>query len=443
MNKRIHRRDFLKAGTLALGFPTIIPSTVLGQNGNVAPSERVGVGKISCGNQSRAADMYRQYEKSQIVAVCDPKTDKRKANSKKYGNCPDYNDFRDLLDNKDVDAVHISTADHWHVPIALAAARAGKDMYAEKPLGISINHDLKAREIVDKHKRVFQYGSMGRSSVYPRSGIELVLNGHIGDVKELYVWAPCSRSGGSATPVLPVPKGFDYDMWLGPAPEAPFCADRALTSGSKNGIFHIYDYAIGFVAGWGAHPMNRMQWWADNAGMKEIPVKYEAKGTLPTEGLFNVITHWDSTCTYANGIKMRFMDDVTAKKVKPHPAVTRVAARSRNGTCFVGTKGWVAVTGGSCFTSSEKLRKQRVNPGPKRLIVSKQHVQNFVDCVISRETPVDDLHSAVRSDIICHLTDIGCRLKTPLTWDPIKETIVGNTEAQKMMSRELRKPWTL
>ena len=152
------RRDFIRKTALTgavLGFPTIIPSTVLGQNGNVPPSERVGIGLIATGNRSSYAVRYKQYAKSQITAVCDPITSRRKNASRKYGNCPDYNDFRELLKNKDVDAVHITTADHWHVPIALAAARAGKDMYTEKPLGISINHDIKSREIVDKHKRIF------------------------------------------------------------------------------------------------------------------------------------------------------------------------------------------------------------------------------------------------------------------------------------------------
>jgi len=435
------RRDFISrtaATGAALGFPTIIPATVLGKNGAVAPSERVGIGKIACGGRSRYADMYQRYPKSQIVAVCDPITARRKADSKKYGNCPDYNDFRELLKNKDVDAVHITTADHWHVPIAIAAARAGKDMYTEKPLGISINHDIKSREIVDKHKRMFQYGAQQRSIAYVRLGIQLVLNGHIGDVKEAYVWCPHSYSGGSATPVLPVPEGYDYNMWLGPAPEAPFCASRGLTRGDRKGIFQIYDYAIGFMAGWGAHPMDMLQWWADNAGMKEIPVKYEAKGTLPTQGLFNVITHWDATCTYANGIKMRFMDNITAMKVKPHPGVY-----GRHGTLFVGTKGWVNVSRDGWKVSSEEIRKQAKNPGDKLLVVSRDQIQNFVDSVISRETPVDDLHSAVRSDIICHLTDIACRQKKPITWDLKKETIVDNKEAVAMMSRDLRKPWTL
>ncbi|MHC4506612.1 MAG: Gfo/Idh/MocA family protein [Planctomycetota bacterium] len=435
--RTIGRRNFLKAGGMAgaaIGLPTIIPSTVLG----ASPNGRVGVGKISCGGRSSYANRYQRYSRSQIVAVCDPISSRRLRDKKRFGNCPDYNDFRELLANKDVDAVHISTADHWHVPIAIMAAKAGKDMYVEKPLGISINHDLKSRVIVDKYKRLVQYGAQQRSILHVRLGIQLVLNGHIGDVKEAYVWCPHGHSGGSATPVLPIPDGYDYNMWLGPAPEAPFCKDRAIPTGARNGIFHIYDYAIGFMAGWGAHPMDMLQWWADNAGMKTIPTRYEATGTLPTKGLFNTVTNWDAKCTYENGLKMRFMDDITARKVKPHPGVY-----GGHGTLFVGSKGWVTVSRGGWKVSSEEIRRKAKDPGDKRLVVSRDQIQNLVDCVISREQPVDDLHSAVRSDIICHLTDICVRRGRPITWDLEKETIVGDAEAVKMMSRPLREPWTL
>ncbi|MHC4250535.1 MAG: gfo/Idh/MocA family oxidoreductase, partial [Planctomycetota bacterium] len=226
--------------------------------------------------------------------------------------------------------------------------------------------------------------------------------------------------------------------WLGPAPEAPFCKDRAMGGGHRNGIFHIYDYAIGFMAGWGAHPMDMLQWWADNAGLKTIPTRYEGTGKLPTKGLFNTITNWDATCTYANGLKMRFMDDVTSKKLKPHKGVF-----GDHGTLFVGSEGWVTVSRYGWKVSPEETRKKAKDPGAKRLKVSRDQITNFVDCVISREEPVDNLHSAVRSDIICHLTDICIRRARPIAWDPAKETITGDSEAVKMMSRPLRKPWTL
>lgn len=441
---KVSRRSFLKNTAFAgavVGFPSIIPASALGKDGKVAPSERVGVGLIACGSRARYASQYKKNPKSQVIAVCDPVQARREKFKGSFGHCSDYSDFRELLQRDDIDAVHIATSDHWHVPIALLAAKAGKDIYSEKPLGISIEHDKKSRAIVDKYKRVFQYGAQQRSITHVRLGIQLVLNGHIGDVKEVYVWAPQGSSGGSPTPVLPVPDGFDYNMWLGPAPNAPYCHDRVPLDQfgtGRNGIFHIYDYAIGFMAGWGAHPMDMLQWWADNSGRAEIPVHYEGTGVLPTEGLFNTVTHWDMHCTYADGLKMRFMDTKTANKKKPHHGI-----RGGHGTLFVGTKGWVMVARNTWKVNPVELRKEAKNPGNKLLKVSKDQIGNFVDCVISRETPVDDLYSAVRSDIACHLTDIAIREGKPITWDNEKETIVGNPSAVKRMSRGLRAPWTL
>lgn len=440
---KITRRSFLKrtaaAGALS-AFPAIIPSGVLGRNGQVPPSDRANIGLISCGNRSGVSIDYHHYEKSQIVAVCDPVNERRLQRKLEYGNCDDYNDFRELLDRKDIDAVHISTADHWHVPISMAAARAGKDMYTEKPLGISIDQDLASRAIVDKYERVFQYGAQQRSILDVRIGIELVLNGHIGEVKELYVWAPHGESGGSPTPVLEIPDGFDYDLWLGPAQEAPFCHDRCLERTNRNGIFHIYDYAIGFIAGWGAHPVDMLQWWADNAGLKEIPIRYEGTGKIPAEGLFNTVTNWDVKCTYANGLPMRFMDDETALGMTPrlHPGI-----KGGHGTLFVGEKGWVRVSREGREVYPAELYKVGQDTGDIKLVVSENQVRNFVDAVLKREQPVDDLHSAVRSDIICHLSEISIREGKPINWDPVSETITGNDSATKRMHRPMRSPWKI
>jgi predicted dehydrogenase len=434
------RRSFVKktmaAGALA-GFPSIIPSSVLGWNGAVAPSNKAAIGLIACGNRAGLAGDYAKYGKSEIVAVCDPIDSRRLDFKKRFGGCDDYRDFRDLLARDDIDAVHIATADHWHVPISLYAAQAGKDMYTEKPLGISIEQDLKARDIVDKYERVFQYGAQQRSLGHVRLGIELVLNGHIGEVSDVYVWCQRGESGASCEEI-PVPAGFDYDLWLGPAPRAPFCRDRCLVQGQRNGIFHIHDYAIGFIAGWGAHPMDMLQWWADNSGMESaIPLRYEGRGTIPTEGLFDTVTHWDVEGVYANGIRFHFMDNETAARKAPHPGV-----RHDHGTCFVGSEGWVTTRRGGWETSSNELRQQARDPGAKRLQVSGNQVRNFVDAVLTREQPVDNLHSAVLSDVATHLSEISVRSGKVVEWDPKMETIKDN-ELRKYMHRDMRGPWKL
>ncbi len=307
-------------------------------------------------------------------------------------------------------------------------------MYTEKPLGISIEQDLKARDIVDKYGRVFQYGAQQRSMQPVRLGIELVLNGHIGDVTDVYVWAPPGESGGKCDP-MPIPEGFDYDLWLGPAPKKPFCHDRCMV---PTGIYFIYDYALGFIAGWGAHPMDMLQWWIDNTDIKgKIPVRYEGTGNIPTQGLYDTAKHWDVEGVYANGIKFHFLDNATAWNKKPHPAV-----HGSHGTCFVGTDGWVVTKRGGWETSSESLRQKAANPGEKKLKVSKSQRHDFVDCVLSREVPVDNLHSAVLSDVATHLSEIAVRSGKVVEWDLDKETI-KDPDLQKYMHREMRDPWSL
>jgi len=439
------RRNFLTATVIA-GFPAIVPPDVLAKKRKrtttkLPPSERVSLGIISCGNRSKVSKIYEDYDKSDVVAVCDPIRERRQKKLKVHPNARDYNDFRELLSCADVDAVHISTGDYWHVPISLAAARKGKDVYCEKPLGLTIEQDLAAREIVDKHNRIFQYGTQQRSMMHLRMGIELVLNGHIGEVKDVYVWAPHGLSGGSGVPVLPVPDGYDLELWTGPAPMAPFSYDRNLRQGNRNAIFHVYDYAIGFIAGWGAHPMDQAQWWADAAGL-DIPVEYHGTGSIPTEGLFNTITNWAVEAVYANGVRMHFMDDQTAHKPGRIPNLEKVK-KFGNCTMFVGSRGWVAVSRNGWAVSDEDIRKRARDPGPVRLPVSVQHQQDFVDAVLTRKQPVATLHSAVRSDIICQLSDICIRTGETIRWDSKKKSVVGSSCAISMMSREMRAPWTL
>jgi predicted dehydrogenase len=442
MNK-ISRRIFLKQSALTaatIGFPLIIPANVLGKNGTIPPSDRVNIGVISCGGRSGITEYYKRYDKSEVVAVCDPRKDRRMQKKEQFGNCADYNDFRELLLRDDVDAVHISTPDHWHVPISLAAARAGKDMYTEKPLGISIEQDLASYDILNKHKRIFQYGTQNRSTTQVRLGIELVLNGHIGDVKKVYVWCPQGETGGSKIPVLPVPEGFDYDLWLGPAPQAPFCKDRCYGEGQRVGIYHIYDYALGFIAGWGAHPLDQAQWWADKVNL-DIPVYYEGSGKIPKEGLFDTVSFWDMTCTYANGFQMRFIDDTTARKENKIPNIDQM--RFTHGTLFVGSEGWIAVSRGAWKLFPESLYDKAKDTGELKLEISQGHTDNFVDSVLERKQPISDLQSAIKSDIISHLCDISIRTGRSIKWDPQKNTIVHDTEAIKLMSRPMRAPWTI
>ena len=227
------RREFIRSAAAAAAFPYVISSTALGGEAAPAPSERVVMGHIGVGGQgSYLLENFLQVKDAKCVAVADPNKERRDKWAAKIG-CTAYNDFRELLARGDIDAVVIATQDHWHVPIAIMAAKAGKDMYVEKPLGISIEHNQAARKAVRDNNRIFQYGTQQRSDRNFRFACELTRNKYIGELKEIHAWCSDGAQGGS-TAEEPIPPGFDYDMWLGPAPQKPFNTDRCLrTDGLK------------------------------------------------------------------------------------------------------------------------------------------------------------------------------------------------------------------
>ena len=415
---RLTRREVLKGFTAAaLGAPLFIPSTTLGDDKPPPPSERITLGHIGVGNQGR--NLLRAFQGCrgvQCVAVADAYKDRREACAAQCKGKA-YADFRELLDRKDIDAVIIATPDHWHVPLALAAAKAGKDAYVEKPLGICVQQDLLCRKVFQENKRVFQYGTQQRSSSHCRLGCELVRNGRIGKVTALEVTAPDGGAGGS-TKEIPVPDGLDYDMWLGPAPKKPYTADRC----NPQGTYWIYDYSIGYLASWGAHPLDILVWGseADLVG----PMTFESTGTIPDKGLYDTVYHWDVKIQMAGGVTMTF---------KP----------GGDNTKFIGPDGWIAISRGGIKAEPKSLLETKLVDKDVRLINSMNHYQNFIDAVKSRGATVSPLADAVRSDIISHMSDIAIRLKKKITWDPKKEVIVGDEEASKMLTRPMRAPWTL
>ena len=427
----LSRRRFLKRAGLigpALAWPTIIPASVLGEN---APSKRVALGHIGGGGQGGGLlGGFLGLPQGQSVAVCDPLRERREkavqtveqrhAAAREQGGykgCKAYNDFRELIARDDIDAVVVATPDHWHVPIAIAAARAGKDVYVEKPLSISMELNKAMRQAVHQFGAVFQYGTQQRSfDQHCGFAAELVRNGYIGEVKAIHVVAPNGETGGRCEP-QPVPDGLDYNLWLGPAPTAPYAADRVLGVGR----WHIYDYALGFIAGWGAHPLDIAHW-----GYPQIPVEYEGTGRIPTEGLFDTIVDWDVSGRYASGAEftLKTGSDLTT---------------------FVGTEGWVAAGRDRQTLAAQpaSLLRVKIKPDETHLLAEDNHYANFLNCVLSRRTPASNIDSAVQSDFMSHLGDITIRLGRKIRWDPEKETIVGDDCAARMMRRALRVPWTV
>ena len=430
------------AGALVAA-PQIVKAQTLGKGGAVAANSRINMAVLATGSRASAAAPYFRDKRCQVTVLCDP--NKKRIAKYKERLCKDFSgletqDFREALADKNVDAVHISTGDHWHVPMSLAAARAGKHAYCEKPLGISIEQCLAAKAITEKHKRIFQYGTQNRSLNPVRLGIQLALNGYIGDIKKAYVWAPRGASGGSATPVLPVPPDLDYDLWLGPAPEKPFCHDRCIQQGGRTGIYHIYDYAIGFIAGWGAHPVDQFQWYADQKGMI-LPESVKGTGTIPREGLFDTITDWDIDTVYKCGFEMKFMDVQTCHKYMDKGAIP--VSKTGHGSMFVGEKGWINVHRGGWAFSSDDIRKQAKDEMKIKLKVSNNHQLNFIDAIQGKTETVSDLDAAIRSDIICHLSDIAIRTGKEVKWDEKKKTIVGDDQQISMMKRDMRSGYGL
>ena len=441
---RPSRREFLKCTAAAAAAPLILPSRAWGQD---APSNRVNLALIGAGGRgSGLLNDAVHLPEAQLLAVCDCFQERRESTREKLNAfykgdmVKAYTDFREVLARDDIDGVIVATPDHWHVPIAIAAARAGKAMYVEKPLAVSLKWAEELRRVARDRMSVFQYGTQQRSAPQFRQACELARNGYLGQIERVEAWCPDMSSQYAAfhvpqfgcTDPAPVPDGFDYDRWLGPAPEKPYTVDRC----TNYGAYHTYDYALGFIAGWGAHPLDIAQWGLD--ADHTSPTYYEGTGSIPEKGLYQTIDSWDMTCTYENGVKMRFMGHRVAE-----PVVTAYRAWKDHGTTFFGSEGWVSVDRGGIYSSDPKLLAATLKSSDTHLKVSDSHMQNFVACVKSGEQTICPLEHAIRSDTISHLCDIAIRLGRPVRWDPLRERVLEDPEATQMLSRPLRPPWDL
>jgi predicted dehydrogenase len=454
------RRDFLRQTTglaLSAGFlPSIVPASALGKSGHLAASGRVVVGCIGTGERGRAVlGGFLPQKDVQVVAVCDVKTDQlalaRDQVNKQYQNqdCATYGDFRELVARKDIDAFLIATPDHWHVLAALAVVRAGKDVYLEKPMGLSLTEDWTLRKEVHRHNRVFQFGTQQRSSRLFRLACELVRNGRIGKLKHINVWAPGSAPGGS-TQEVPVPPGLNYDLWLGPAPFKPHIQDLCSSEADKKTWWFKSDYALGFIAGWGVHPLDIAAWGAD---LFNGPIELEGRGTFHCEGLCDTATIWDINCRFGAGVTMKFVGvpnggnrglatcDTWPQETEWRQRYRRI---SSHGTAFEGTEGWVHIDRDGINLQPENLIDANPDEFKVKLVKSPDHVRNFVDAVKNRSETVCNIDEAVQSDTLCHLSEIAMRLNRKIVWDPRKERFVDYDQANlRLLPRKMRPPWHL
>lgn len=455
MNTSLTRRAFLRRTTLAAAaasFPAVFPATVLGRGGAVAPGSRIGLAIIGAGPQGRGVlGGFLTQPDCQVVALCDVLERSREECRKqinghyKHEQCAVHSDYRQVLARPDVDAVLIATPDHWHVPIAVAAARAGKDMYLEKPMGMSFAEDQLLRAAAQRHKVMFQFGTQQRSSREFQRAVELVRNGRIGRLRAINVWCAASRPGGPTAPIA-APAGLDYDFWLGPAPSTPYTDGKAFDNGPawKTWWFN-YDYALGFIAGWGVHPLDIALW--GHPAMMRGPMEIEGQGVIPATGACNTSVAWDVKFSFADGVVMRFrgMPNGYEEKTPLNDFAEwrdRYGKISDHGTAFEGTDGWVEVHRGGLRTHPESLAEVKLADGGWRSPRSNHHQKNLLEAIRARQPAICGLEESVQADLLCQLSDIATRLPRKLHFDPVKETFPGDAEANRRLAlRPQRAPW--
>ena len=447
-----------EAAVAAAAFPSIIPSSVLGFGPSPAPGDRIGVGCIGGGPQGVGVMSRFLAEKdARVLAVCDVKEERLQSARNRvnavYENedCAAYKDFRELVARKDIDVVLIATPDHWHALTALAALRAGKDIYCEKPLGLSLAEHQMLREEINRRKRIFQFGTQQRSDARFRRACELVLNGRIGKLRHINVWAPGSAPGGS-TRIVPVPETLDYNFWTGPAPYRPYTEDRCFADDVTKTWWFISDYTLGFITGWGIHPMD-IALWGGGAELFTGPLEAEGFGRIPSEGACNTATIWDVSFTFHGGVTMKFVGNPNGRNSgdptgEPWPQEqewrNHYRKISTHGTAFEGTDGWVHVDRSGINVHPASLLDEKPEDYKVQLKRSANHVRDLLDSVKSRAQSICPIEEAIKADQLCHVADLALRLRRKLVWDPQKERFLDDSEAQeRIASRTMRSPWLL
>jgi predicted dehydrogenase len=432
MIDKTNRRDFLKqsatvaAGTLIL--PQLIPSTALGMGGKLAPSDRIVMGCIGVGGQgTNNLRSFLWSKEVQFVAVCDVDTN-HTDNAKgiidkinKNSDCRTYVDYREFLEKEKIDAVSIALPDHWHGLIYSAAANKKLDIYGEKPLARTIQDGRAIVSAVKKNNVVWQTGSWQRSGKMYRRAAELAINGRIGKITRVEVGLPDGDSIIGTPPVMEVPTGLNWDMWLGPAPKVPY---RGVCHGDWRWTL---DYSGGRLTDWAGHHVDIAAW---GIGMDRTgPVEIEGIGIYPLEGLYNTPVEFDFTCKYANGIEMR--------------VATGSRLRFNTGAAWFGEKGWIHVDrdGGLLHASDPKILEEVIGENEIQLYKSNNHFWNFLECVRSRGETVCPVEIGHRSISIGLLGEIAMTTGQKIEWDPIKEEIIGSSVASRLLSRPYRLPW--
>ncbi len=453
----VSRREFLKrslaAGTGALALPTIVPSSVFGAD---APSNKIHVAQIGCGRIANEMDMpgILKHDLARMVAVCDldsKRLAKAKARVEKHYAAKSggttalavtaYGDYRELLKDPGIDAVAISTPDHWHSEPVIAAALAGKDVYVQKPLSMTIAEGRQVSDTLRAKNRAFQIGSQQRSDApWPqfRRACELVRNGRVGKLHTVRIGLPTDPAGDDE-PEMPVPPNLNYEMWLGSTPLAPYTEKRVHPQNSlsdRPGWLRIESYCLGMITGWGSHHVDIAHWGMDT----ELtgPIEAQATAEFPKKGLWNVHGPYHIEMKYANGVTM-IIDN-----------------KFPNGVRFEGTEGWVFASRGSeratasdpttgnssaFAASSPAILKSEIGPNEIHLYRSPDHHLDWLRSIQTRKPGATSPEQAHRSTSACEIGWIAMKLGRKLQWDPVKETFAADEQANAMRSRPQRAPY--
>ena len=455
------RRKFLKetfnltAGTVALNsFPTIVPFSVFGKN---APSNKINIGQIGCGRIARTHDLAEtfKYDQAHIMAIADLDRNRlqlgkklvegwytKKTGNANYVDIKTYDDYHELLANKDIDAVMISTPDHWHAQPAMEAALAGKHIYLQKPTSLTIEEGRMMSDTVRKSGVVFQLGSQQRSiNPWPqfKRTCELVRNGRIGKLHSVHVGLPSDPAGGN-TAEMPLPENLNYDMWLGSTPYIYYTLDRVHSQtdpDSRPGWLRLEQFGAGMITGWGVHHID-IAHWGMNTELTG-PIEIEASAEFPKTGLWNVHGNYKVHAKYPNGVDMY------------------LSSENPNGIKFEGTTGWIFVSRGNvnvtatdpgaggdnkAFTASDpKILTSVIGPNEIHLYESKEQHGNWLDCIQNKKPTISPAEVAHRSCSACLVAHAAMKIGKKLYWDPKKEVFNNNVEANKLLSRPQRFPY--
>lgn len=440
------RRRFLQTSAGAMAVPMFVPAHVLGRS---SPNETLRIGCIGNGRMG-VGDMGSVMNEglldeinARVVAVCDVDESRalgaRRRVEEFYGQrlpgaVPDvkvYRDYRELLARDDIDAVTVSTPEHWHALIAIAAAKAHKGVYVQKPMTWSHREGQLLVAAVRECGVKLQVGSQQRSDAKFLKACELVRNGHLGKLQRIHVFLPCDRGEGKPRQGK-VPAGFDFDLWRGPTAAVPFAEAGVHPLSSPEGKpnfgrpdwLQIRRYCLGMITGWGSH-MNDIAQWGHGGDTDSGPVEIEATGEFPQRGLFDVHTNFKATGRYADGVEL--------VQETGNPAGVR----------FVGELGSIWVQRGKITADPKEILDEKIAEGGTRLYVSHDHYRNWLACLRDGSDPICPVEVGHRSNTICVITEIAMRLGRKLRWDPAAERFVGDDEANGMLDYDHRAPWRL